>query len=112
MSGKNSNKKNNIAGTVRRIAVVDKTIFECKVYFLKLVLRVTMSVHIRKPIPPMTTRLIIVIITTGSSAKVVRDEKGLYLPIISNPALQKAETELKTEIHIPLAPKSGIKTNI
>ena len=49
----------------------------------------------------------------GLSAKAVSDENvPVFRPITSKPALQKAETEWKTDIQIPCAPNCRIKAGI
>ena len=62
-----------------------------------------MSSHVRNPIPPITINSIITIFTTALPEKNVREENCSRTPIRSNPALQNADTEWKSEYHIPRA---------
>ena len=69
-----------------------------------------MSSQTRKPMPPRTMSSIIVMLTSASSEYDTSEEKGAFTPMRSKPALQKAETEWKTEYHSPLpSPNSGMK---
>ena len=56
--------------------------------------------------PPKIISMIVVRLIIGFS---VYPHK-LFSEIISIPALQKADTEVKTDIHIPSIPNSGTKT--
>ena len=58
--------------------------------------------------PPRMIKTDVVVLTSTFVAWPHR----LASPIISIPALQKAETELKKDIQIPFGPNSGMKTNI
>ena len=63
------------------------------------------SSQVRKPMPPTTMRAQTVSVTPRLPEKAVREEKAPVLaPMMSNPALQKADTEWKTAIQIPAAP--------
>ncbi|MPN48259.1 hypothetical protein SDC9_195865 [bioreactor metagenome] len=82
----------NVPMTIR-MAVAESTILVCNSYFLKLNLCFETSSHTKNPIPPITISADMVRLTMASVENEVNDEYAPLHPMISKPALQKAETE-------------------
>jgi len=102
--------RNTIAEPIININVVDNITFVCNECFRHLKPLLIISFQTIKPIPPTTIKIIITTLTKTSPANGASDEYGPKTPIKSNPALQKAEIEWKTEYHIPgQKPKYGQK---
>lgn len=98
--------------TVRTILVCRHSLLKKAVCGISLFLMARiffkMSNHTIKPSPPIVIRNIVVRFTLTFVAYPAR----LDGPIKSIPALQNAEIEVNTDIHMPLAsPKSGINVN-
>ena len=89
-----SKRKKNIAGTIIRITDVTNITLLCIRYFLKCHLFVQISSQVKKPMPPTIIKIIITMFIVGSPTYPVRDGYLFsVVPSMSNPALQKAETE-------------------
>ena len=93
---------------ISNMTVINKTILVCRLkffIFLLLLMFSMISSHTVKPNPPIIIRAINVIHTNQSPEYGIM----LFLPSKSNPALQNADIEWKSENHKPLfTPKSGI----
>ena len=85
----------------------------CIRYFRMRNLCLLTSSHVRNPIPPTMIRVIMTRLISGCPENEVSDENGSRIPMRSNPALQKADTEWNTPYHTPLKkPNCPAKTGI
>ena len=101
----NSPKKLYIVGKIINIKVIIITILLCGLYFWKDNLYLKTSLHTKNPIPPIIIKHIIVNEIIGLAEYMLRElNSPPFEPIMSNPALQNAETEWKIAIHIPSIP--------
>ena len=77
----------------------------CILYFLMFRACFAMSSQVRNPTPPARISRHTGSDTPALALKCVREENSpVLVPMMSKPALQKAETEWKTAIRIPAGP--------
>ena len=97
-------------GTMMSTAVMIRMILDCRRYARMWKPWVRTSAQVIKPRPPMMMSSMMTVLTTGLNSYVVREPPPAG-PIISKPALQKAEMAWNIAYHQPVTqPYCGAKT--